>query len=154
MAVISKGAKLVALQMIKRLDVCRDPFDTIKWLSAVVITGHFNVNVVVVFGISLVFLLRILDNMSTGRSSCGSEVMMLDDQTVTVDDRPPSTIGNVNVTQSSRVHIGPKFVSITQNVDRTKVVKGKICVLVLLCILLFIIIVKKWTLSRYSFCRS
>lgn len=81
--------------------------------------------------------------MSTGRSSCGSEVMMLDDQTVTVDDRPPSTIGNVNVTQSSRVHIGPKFVSITQNVDRTKVVKGKICVLVLLCILLFIIIVKK-----------
>ncbi|CAB3226069.1 unnamed protein product [Arctia plantaginis] len=61
--------------------------------------------------------------MSLGRSSCGSEVMMLDDQAIAVDDRPPGTIDNINVTQSSRVHIGPKFVSITQNVDKTKVVK-------------------------------
>ncbi|XP_075990725.1 peptidoglycan recognition protein 1-like isoform X2 [Anticarsia gemmatalis] len=56
--------------------------------------------------------------MTMGRSSAGSDVVMIDPATNT---QPAVT--NLNVTKSSRVHIGPKFVSVTQNVDNTEVVK-------------------------------
>ncbi|XP_075990727.1 peptidoglycan-recognition protein SC2-like isoform X4 [Anticarsia gemmatalis] len=59
--------------------------------------------------------------MTMGRSSAGSDVVMIDPATNT---QPAVT--NLNVTKSSRVHIGPKFVSVTQNVDNTEVVKGRI----------------------------
>ncbi|CAB3226073.1 unnamed protein product [Arctia plantaginis] len=57
------------------------------------------------------------------RSSCGSEVVVIDDRIMqTVEGCQPS-IANLNVNKSSRVHIGPKFVTVTQNVDKTEVVK-------------------------------
>lgn len=58
-----------------------------------------------------------------GRSSCGSEVVMMDDRVMEVSARSQPAVTNLNVTRSSRVHIGPKFVSVTQNVDNTTVVK-------------------------------
>lgn len=49
----------------------------------------------------------------------------------TLDERaiaaamPASNVANLNVTKSSKVHIGPKFVSVTQNVQNAEMVKGK-----------------------------
>jgi hypothetical protein len=56
----------------------------------------------------------------------GSEV-------ATMGDMPPPglvartapVVSQMNITKSSRVHIGPKFVSVTQNVENTELVKGE-----------------------------
>ncbi|KAJ8737849.1 hypothetical protein PYW08_000444 [Mythimna loreyi] len=59
--------------------------------------------------------------VAMGRSS--SEVVVLDDRVVEAANRSQPGVTNINVTRSSRLHIGPKFVSVTQNVDNTEVVK-------------------------------
>lgn len=63
-----------------------------------------------------------------GRTSDGSELVMMDDRIVEAAARSQPAVNNLNVTKSSRVHIGPKFVSITQNVDNTEVVKGQLLI--------------------------
>ncbi|KAJ8736950.1 hypothetical protein PYW07_000221 [Mythimna separata] len=62
--------------------------------------------------------------VAMGRSS--SEVVVLDDRVIEAANRAQPGVTNINVTRSSRLHIGPKFVSVTQNVDNTEVVKGRI----------------------------
>ncbi|XP_013146476.1 PREDICTED: peptidoglycan-recognition protein SC2-like isoform X2 [Papilio polytes] len=59
-----------------------------------------------------------------GRTSTNSEVVLVDGQGLAPASTPP-TIANLNVTKSSRVHIGPKFVSVTQNLHNTNEVKGR-----------------------------
>lgn len=61
--------------------------------------------------------------VAMGRS--GSEVVVLDDRIIEAANRAQPGVTNINVTKSSRLHIGPKFVSVTQNVDNTEVVKGE-----------------------------
>lgn len=63
--------------------------------------------------------------LAMGRSSGGSEVVVLDDGIIEAASRAQPGVTNINVTKSSRLHIGPKFVSVTQNVDNTEVVKGE-----------------------------
>lgn len=63
--------------------------------------------------------------MTMERSSCGSEVVVMDDRIMQVVEGSQPAIANLNVNKSSRVHIGPKFVTVTQNVDKTEVVKGE-----------------------------
>ncbi|XP_014366543.2 peptidoglycan-recognition protein LF isoform X1 [Papilio machaon] len=60
-----------------------------------------------------------------GRTSTNSDVVLVDGQGLAPASTPP-TIANLNVTKSSRVHIGPKFVSVTQNLQNTEVVKGRL----------------------------
>lgn len=62
-------------------------------------------------------------DVALGRA--GSEVVVLDDRVVEAASRAQPGVTNINVTKSSRLHIGPKFVSVTQNVDNTEVVKGE-----------------------------
>ncbi|XP_063633130.1 uncharacterized protein LOC134804117 isoform X2 [Cydia splendana] len=40
--------------------------------------------------------------------------------------RTTPVVSTMNITKSSRVHIGPKFVSVTQNVETAELVKGRI----------------------------
>lgn len=41
-----------------------------------------------------------------------------------------SSIENVNVSHSSKVYIGPEFVSVTQNVNKVDIIRGRLtCVL-------------------------
>ncbi|CAG5039165.1 unnamed protein product [Parnassius apollo] len=58
------------------------------------------------------------------RVSTISEVVPMDGTTLTTSIATPN-VGNLSVNKSSRVHIGPKFVSVTQNLQNTEVVKGR-----------------------------
>ncbi|XP_035428691.2 uncharacterized protein LOC118261817 isoform X2 [Spodoptera frugiperda] len=60
--------------------------------------------------------------VAMGRSP-GAEVVVLDDRVIEAASRAQPGVTNINVTKSSRLHIGPKFVSVTQNIDNTEVVK-------------------------------
>lgn len=57
----------------------------------------------------------------------GSEVAVLDERVIgAVSVVPPSShIETVNVTKSTKVHVGTKVVSITQNVHNKEMLKGK-----------------------------
>ncbi|XP_068621744.1 uncharacterized protein [Battus philenor] len=59
-----------------------------------------------------------------GRSSANSDVVLVDGQSLAASTAPP-TVANLSITKSSRVHIGPKFISVTQNLQNTEVVKGR-----------------------------
>ncbi|CAK1588559.1 unnamed protein product [Parnassius mnemosyne] len=59
-----------------------------------------------------------------GRVSTISEVVPMDGANLATSAATPN-VGNLSVTKSSRVHIGPKFVSVTQNLQNTEVVKGR-----------------------------
>ncbi|CAH2034861.1 unnamed protein product, partial [Iphiclides podalirius] len=59
-----------------------------------------------------------------GRTSANSEVVLVEGQGLANSTAAP-TVANLNVTKSSRVHIGPKFVSVTQNLQNTEVIKGR-----------------------------
>ncbi|XP_026738966.1 peptidoglycan recognition protein 1-like isoform X2 [Trichoplusia ni] len=61
--------------------------------------------------------------VSMGRTSGSSEVVVMDERVLEAAARAQPALTNINVTKSSRLHIGPKFVSVTQNVDNTEVVK-------------------------------
>lgn len=62
------------------------------------------------------------------RSSAGSEVVIIDDR-MTEPPVPPigdaPVVSNLNVSKSTKFHIGNKFVSVTNNVHSNEVVKGK-----------------------------
>lgn len=63
------------------------------------------------------------------RSSTGSEVVIVDNRDVvppipSTSDAP--VISKLNVSKSSKFHIGNKFVSVTNNVQSNEVVKGKL----------------------------
>lgn len=57
-----------------------------------------------------------------GRASAGSEVVMVEDRVLATDQTP--AVAQLNVTNSSRVHVGPKLVSVTQNIHNNEVIKG------------------------------
>uniref|UniRef100_A0A2A4K4P1 Peptidoglycan recognition protein n=1 Tax=Heliothis virescens TaxID=7102 RepID=A0A2A4K4P1_HELVI len=59
----------------------------------------------------------------SGRAGGSSEVVVLDDRVIEAAARAQPGVTNINVTKSTGLHIGPKFVSVTQNVDNTEVVK-------------------------------
>ncbi|CAD0194037.1 unnamed protein product [Chrysodeixis includens] len=61
--------------------------------------------------------------VAMGRTSGSSEVVVMDERMLEAAARTQPALTNINVTKSSRLHIGPKFVSVTQNVDNTEVVK-------------------------------
>ncbi|CAK1588553.1 unnamed protein product [Parnassius mnemosyne] len=56
------------------------------------------------------------------RWSTNSEIVAMDGVNLATSTAAPN-VGNLSVTKSSRVHIGPKFVSVTQNLQNTEVVK-------------------------------
>ncbi|CAK1588556.1 unnamed protein product [Parnassius mnemosyne] len=58
------------------------------------------------------------------RWSTNSEIVAMDGVNLATSTAAPN-VGNLSVTKSSRVHIGPKFVSVTQNLQNTEVVKGR-----------------------------
>ncbi|XP_004929814.1 peptidoglycan-recognition protein SC2 isoform X2 [Bombyx mori] len=57
-----------------------------------------------------------------------SDVAVVDDRIMAVATQAASStpISQLNVTKSSRVHIGPKFISVTQTVRNTEEIKGQI----------------------------
>ena len=55
----------------------------------------------------------------------GSSVVVMDERVMEAASRAQPGVTKINVTKSSRLHIGPKFVSVTQNVDNSEVVKGE-----------------------------
>lgn len=63
------------------------------------------------------------------RSSTGSEVVIIDNH-ITEPPAPSTSntpvISKLNVSKSSKFHIGNKFVSVTNNVHSNEVVKGKL----------------------------
>lgn len=66
------------------------------------------------------------ENEVSSRSSTGSEVVMMNEKVVASALRTAvPTVSNLNVTKTTGLHIGPKFVSVTQNVHNNEVVKGE-----------------------------
>ncbi|CAH2103966.1 unnamed protein product [Euphydryas editha] len=59
-----------------------------------------------------------------GRINGTSNVVVLDERAIAAA-MPAPNVANLNVTKSSKVHIGPKFVSVTQNVQNAEMVKGR-----------------------------
>ncbi|XP_045458551.1 peptidoglycan-recognition protein SC2-like [Melitaea cinxia] len=53
-----------------------------------------------------------------------SNVAILDERAIAAA-MPAPNVANLNVTKSSKVHIGPKFVSVTQNVQNAEMIKGR-----------------------------
>lgn len=63
-----------------------------------------------------------------GRNSTGSEVVVMDERTMAASADNVPNIAQLNVSQKSKVHLGPKFVSVTQNVHNAEMVKSKFMV--------------------------
>ncbi|KAM3968457.1 peptidoglycan recognition protein 3-like [Aphomia sociella] len=66
------------------------------------------------------------ENGRTGRSSAGSELVVMDDHPMVNGPPEMPNIANLSVTRSSRVHFGPKIVNVTQTVHTSEVIKGRI----------------------------
>ncbi|XP_050361039.1 peptidoglycan-recognition protein SC2-like isoform X2 [Nymphalis io] len=58
-----------------------------------------------------------------GRVNNGSDLVVMDERAIAAA-MPVPNVATLNVTKSSKVHIGPKFVSVTQNVQNAEMVKG------------------------------
>lgn len=61
------------------------------------------------------------NEMAPGRRSTASEVIVVDER---IAAEVP-TVSQLNVSHKSKVHLGPKFVSVTQNVNNAEMVKSK-----------------------------
>ncbi|XP_047543781.1 peptidoglycan recognition protein-like isoform X1 [Vanessa atalanta] len=57
-----------------------------------------------------------------GRVNNGSDLVVMDERAIAAA-MPVPNVATLNVTKSSKVHIGPKFVSVTQNVQNAEMVK-------------------------------
>lgn len=62
--------------------------------------------------------------LETNKNVC-SDVVVMDDRAVASVVPPAPVVSTLNVTKSSKVHIGTKIVSVTQNVHNVEVVKGE-----------------------------
>ncbi|XP_046976843.1 peptidoglycan recognition protein-like isoform X3 [Vanessa cardui] len=58
-----------------------------------------------------------------GRVNNGSDLVVMDERAIAAA-MPVPNVATLNVTKSSKVHIGPKFVSVTQNVQNAEMVKA------------------------------
>lgn len=65
------------------------------------------------------------NEIAPGRDSSGSQVAVMDQRVLaSAADNMPS-ISQLNVSQKSKVHVGPKFLSVTQNVHNAEMIKSK-----------------------------
>lgn len=57
----------------------------------------------------------------------GSEIVLMPDERVLAAHaaREMPSIANMNVTNSRKVHVGPKFVSVNQTVQNKEMIKGE-----------------------------
>lgn len=64
------------------------------------------------------------NEIQPGRYSSGSEIVVMEEGAMAAADNLP-TISQLNVSQKSKVHIGTKITSVTQNVHNAEMVKSK-----------------------------